>query len=270
MEMFINDLSFQGQCENYDKAIEIVAQLADTISSTSVMRGHTPVRRTRELKNTLVCADKTINDFLHWLYEEAKSSSKCRDILTKVQVNLIQGPFIDLNQLDNSFDSLLDPNERVIKDTSVHAALSFECNSIPCVISAVGSKGYDKPSFVLDDDCRKVINLFSTHCHLPYVRTYEVNPKHEIKAPKVFQGNLHSKMDLTADNAQNVLENGVYVEDKEIVFSYHNKLWYQFPAHLSCKYHGYPIGNPTNDPNVNRIIKIIGAPPYLNNGYKVI
>jgi hypothetical protein len=270
MEMYINDLSFQGQCGNYDQVIEVVVQLADTIRSSETMRGNTPVGRTRELKNALVCQDKTISDFLGWLFKKSQKSSVYKDILTKVLTNLIKGPFIDLSRLDNSIENVVDPNKTVIKDTSVHAALSFECNSIPAVISAVGSKGYDKPSFILDNDCRKVINLFSTHCHLPYVRTYEANPKHEIKAPKVVKGNLHSKMDLTADNAQNVLENGVYVEDKEIVFSYHNKRWYQFPAHLSCKYHGYPIGNPTNDPNVNRIIKIIGAPPYPDNGYKII
>jgi hypothetical protein len=270
MDMYINDLSFQGQCDDYEKAMEAVNQLANTINITKVMRGHSPVKRTRELKYSLICPDKTIHDFLFWLYEEAKHSSICRDILTKVQVNLMQGPFLNLGELDESKDKLVAPCGELIKNSSIHAAISHECSSIPAVISAVNSVGFDKVAFTLDGYDKKIINLVSTECFTPYLRIYEPNPKHDIIVSKIVGGKVHTKMDLAPEEAKKILDNGICIEDKNIIFAYHNECWYQFPAHLKCKFHCFPIGKPTNDTNINRITKEVGQPPYPNNGYKII
>lgn len=269
--MYINDLSFQGQFKDYDEAMEAMEVMAETIKTSSVMRNNSPIRRKRELKQALISDDKSIAEFFHWLQLQSnKGSSKHRDILQKVLLNLVQGPFIDTEEVDKSKEHLLTPKGYSIADSAIHAALSKDSKSMPTIVSLVSSNDFDCLSFTIDGYDRAIINLVSPDCFNPFLRIYESNPKHELKGSKIVNGKVHSKMDLSVEDAQKVLNNGICIEDKNIIFSFNNECWYQFPSHLECKFHGYPIGTPTNDPNINRIIKEVGQPPYPENGYKVI
>lgn len=270
MDMYINDLSFQGQFKDFEEAVEAFEQLALTINSSKIIRGLTPIRRSKELKNVQVCENKSVHEFLLWLHDKSKISPKHRDVLAAVLNNIVKGPFVDMSALDAALKDLIAPCTKNIENSLIHAALSERYSSFPAVASITKSKGYDCNEILLEAFDRKVLNLFSEDCVIPLNRDYEVNVKHEIKNSKIVNGKMHTKMDLTPEEAQSVLEQGIYLQSKNAIFTFYNDTWYQFPAHVDCKYHGFPIGNPTNNPNINIIIKTIGSPPYPENGYKIL
>lgn len=270
MDMYINDLSFQGQFEDFEEVVGAFEQLAKTIDSSKAIRGLTPVRRTKELKAMQVCCNKSVHEFLIWLHDKSRASPKHRDVLTVVLDNIVKGPFVDMSALEPAFNDLIAPCKKKIKNSLIHAALSERYSSFPAIVSVIKTDGYDRTEIIFDTIDRKVINFFSEGCVIPLFREYEINIKHEIRNSKLVNGKVNTKMDLVPEVAQKVLEQGVNLQSKNAIFTFYNDTWYQFPAHVDCKYHGFPIGNPTNNPNINLIVKAIGSPPYPENGYKIL
>jgi len=270
MDMYINDLSFQGQFKDFEEAIGAFEILAKAISSSNMMRGSTPVRRTKALKTMPVCQDKSIYEFLAWLLAKSSTSPKYKDVSTLVLQHIVQGPFVDMNVLDLTIKDLIAPCNRKIEDSLIHAALSERYSSFPALVSIQMSEGYNCSEITFEGSNKKIINLFSENCATPFLRQYEPNPKHEIKESKAVAGKVHSKMDITIEVAQQILDQGIHLLSKNAIFSFYNDKWYQFPAHGDCKFHGYPIGKPTNNTNINLIISNIGLPPYPENGYKIL
>lgn len=268
MQACINDLSFKGQFRTIDEVISTLKDISSAATAYQIISEHKPVRRTRCLVNRPLIGTASISDISNQLL--ASKNPKDRSILTLILSTLIQGPFIKENEFDEKHNKTKSICGEDVKHTALHVYLSKNHEgSVHAVISAKGTNSYNCDKFDITSATSKMttINLLTSNCYNAYRRIYEANPKHDIRADKLVEGKVHTKMDLNAEDAQYHLNNGFQIIGSNYVYAFANGQWYEFPAHRECRYHGYPIGTPNNNPEINRIIKVFGDPPYGNNGY---
>lgn len=269
MEIAINDLSFKGQFESIDEVEKCINAIADISDFTKKINGNAPIRRTRTLGNRLVTHDTTITMFLTGLM--SRSGSSDRDLVNKVLVNLVQGPFIRASELNEELKEVKSHCGESIDNTAIHAYISKEDESIHAVISAPKST-YDSYSTLKigngSGSSKTILNFRTNNCCQNFFREYSDNEKHELTKDIVVDGKVHTRMDLDDNQARACLSNGIQVLGSIYVYSYVNDKWYQFRSHRPNMYHGFPIGTPTNFSELNHIIKIFGKPPYEKEGYR--
>ncbi|WP_392339754.1 hypothetical protein [Moritella marina] len=265
MDLIINEHSFKGQCSDFCSSVQTIINLSDAVNSTEELRNSRVVKRTKNLKNKMIMNDKSI----HTLFTELISSKepKHRDIATRVLSGLLKGPFFKDDDFCSTIIKIEDSSGACCLNSSMHALLSLK-QGTPIVVSAQGAEGYDKGEFELSVNSLKVkiLNILTKECIPPYSLTYQSNEKHEILKTKSVDGKVHTKMDLGDKVATSVLKNGFSVAGDKAIYAYHKEQWYKFPPHTQGCYHGFPIGNPTNDAVINQIIRDIGQPPYENVG----
>lgn len=268
MEVSINDLSFKGQFQSIDEARSCIKKIAGSSIASQKLTGNSPVRRTKDLASRPFIGDKTIDEFRYELFNSTLPEDK--QLLQLLLVNVVQGPFINDSELSPHIEEVESICKESISGTALHAYLSKTDESINAVISAEKSGFYDHSTIKLDVSGKEVtiLNLLSNTCCNGYFRTYQANPKHTILKSKIVNGKQHSKMDLSDLLAQECLDNGFQILNERYVYYFTNGQWYEFPQHTVGAYHGYPIGNPSNEATINRIKKVFGEPPYELLGYK--
>ncbi|TOM31099.1 hypothetical protein CGH78_21395 [Vibrio parahaemolyticus] len=268
MEVSINELSFKGQFASIEEARSCIRNIASSSFASKKLTGNSPVRRTKALEKRPFIGGKTIEEFKIELFQSKRPEDS--QLLTQLLVSVVQGPFIDDSELNPDLAEAKSICKEPVGGTALHAYLSKGDESIHALISADKSGFYDCPMIELTYQGNKitVLNFLSDTCCQSYVRVYEANPKHAIQKDKIVAGKQHSKMDLSDTLAQECLDLGFQVLGGKYVYYFTNGKWYEFPQHTVGCYHGYPIGNPTNEAIINRIKRVFGEPPYELPGYK--
>ncbi|MFM5567734.1 hypothetical protein ACET8I_14415 [Aeromonas veronii] len=268
MEVAINDLSFQGQFNDIQEVTKCILNISKVSEASRKLTGNGIIRRTKTLSSRPLIGEKTIDEFHCELF--SSKDPKDQMLLTMLLTSIIKGPFIKDDEFSEETKEIKSTCGASVDKSALHAYISKQNNAIHSVISAVKSQHYTESEIIINiaPGVKKTIINFTTDdsCNA-YLRTYESNQKHAIKADKYVNGKLHSKMDINDMDAQACLNNGFQILGDNSVYYFFNKQWYQFPTHVSGHYHGYPIGNPTNNAAINKIISVFGAPPYENTGY---
>jgi len=266
MYVSINDLSFKGQFTSHEQIEACIENLLLTSASVNSLMADTPIRRTRGLGNRPLTPTQTIRDFMVELYSSTEPAK--RALQNKILLALISGPFIREVEFNQELSGVIAPCGEAVSQTSIHACVSKESESVEAVIS-VQESPYNQPDLRIDVGGvmhRLIFNFFTPECCKPLLRVYEANPKHLIRADKKVNGVVHTRMDLDNTAATDCLQNGIQIIQNKYVYGYMNDKWYEFPPHIDGCYHGYPIENPGNNPILNRIIRVFGEPPYVSAG----
>ncbi|OEF57985.1 hypothetical protein [Enterovibrio norvegicus] len=269
MDVSINELSFKGQFKSIEEFVECLIDIASAIKGYNNLSDYQSLKRTKLLLKRPVIGDKTLDELRTELLNS--EDSKASDVLGLILQNLVVGPFFKEKDFDALYDEAAAKCGEKITGTSLHAYVSRKSESIEALISAKGTEVYDTSEIEFECDRgfkTTLLNFQSEGCFQHYKRYYEPNPKHEIKKDKLVAGEVNTKMDLAPQEAQECLNNGVGIIGIKQIFSYRGDQWYEFPPHRDCLYHGFPIGNPQNNAAINRIIRVFGAPPYADSGFK--
>lgn len=269
MDIAINDLSFKGQFESFDDMASCINTIAKISELSKKLNGNKPLRRTRNLAQRYITGDKTIQMFFNELLQ--RKDPKLQDLITMSLANIVQGPFIKQDELDEKIKKTKSICGEEIDGTAIHAYLSKKEESVHALISAPNS-GYDcgimfKVKIEKDKE-RTILNFITDACCSPLLRLYQANEKHAIIRDKIVGGNVYTRMDLDDNSAQACLDNGIQIIGSKYVYAFSQGKWYEFPPHTQGCYHGYPIGTPGNSAELNHIIRIFGQPPYSELGYK--
>lgn len=235
MHTFINELSFVGQCTHAENATELMRQLIMTLWQTEPIRNDEPIRTHSSLYSMKLTPDLSVYDWLMTLSEP---------LVRRRFTVITKGPFIDtlLEEILDFYECKY--QETDVSDHSIACAIHFD----GCLISLQGAEGFDQT--VVDAKFRQdegdLINHSIPNLILPddiwtVRRRYEYNPKHPRQgSPKIIGGNQISIMDLSDEEAQIVLDQGVAYGERQ-VYGIWNGKFYSFYPHRENLYHGYSV-----------------------------
>lgn len=267
MDIAINDLSFKGQFTSDEQIEHAFEALLLTTETVKGLKGNTPICRTEGLKNRYLTQNDTIHSYLHCLFLSPEPAK--RALQNKILITLIRGPYIQEQEFDARFGALLGPCGESMGSTSLQAYVSRYDDSVHGLVSIQNSPYDSLHEISINPGVKKpvlIFNFISPACFSPLQRKYDANPKHDIRQDKVVNGVVYSRMDLAPQEAERCLMNGMQVLESKCVYGYTNGQWYAFPPHLPGIYHGYPVGNPANHAEINRIKRVFGLPPYAPKG----
>lgn len=263
MNISINDLSFQGQFTSFSEIESCINTLFLASKASEYLTGKNPIQRTQRLADRHLTEFDTIRSYMNKLFTSQKPEE--RQLLNKILLTFVKGPFIKEYELDNEIRGITSICGEAVDDTALHAYLSRKDESVHAVISAPACIYESVNEFTLTgtgDKTILVLNFTSDVSCSRLLRRYEANIKHEIKADKIVNGKVHTRMDLNDETAQQCLMNGIQVFGNEYVYGFKDEKWYEFRPHTEGCYHGFPIVDPGNDSTLNRIKKVFGEPPY--------
>lgn len=267
MDIAINDLSFKGQFTSDEQIEHAFEALLMTTEAVKSLNGNSSIRRTEGLKNRYLTQNDTIHSYLHCLFLSPDPTK--RALLDKILFTLIRGPYIQEQEFDAQFGALPSTCGESMGNTSLQAYVSRDDESVHGLVSIQNSPYDSLYEISINPEIKKpilVFNFISPTGFSPLLRKYDANPKHDIKQDKVVNGVVYSRMDLAPQEAEKCLINGMQVLESKCVYGYTNGQWYAFPPHLPGIYHGYPVGNPANHTEINRIKRVFGLPPYAPKG----
>ncbi|WP_164704796.1 hypothetical protein, partial [Pseudomonas viridiflava] len=116
------------------------------------------------------------------------------------------------------------------------------------ILSAAGSQRYATDSIAYSSSLFGDITSINVQLEDmldSMIWVFEANPKHGVK-PRIASGTQISAMDLTSEQAQTTLSNGIEIQSR--VYGYTNNSWYQFHCHHGNMYHGFKINVAKNNP----------------------
>jgi len=269
MDISFNDLSFKGQFTSTEEIKFCFETLTCISQAAKQLTNNKPIRRTRTLANRNLTATESIRSYMNSLF--GSQDPLMRDLLNNILQNFVTGPFIEESEFNDDFKTIKSICNESIDRSSLHAYMSQNKGFINAVISAPNN-AYTDQLLLLTDNVKKeeisILNFNTFECCSQLFRKFESNSKHEIRKTKKVNGKTHTKMDLDNTVAQQCLSSGIQILNDDYVYGFINNQWYEFPKHTDGCYHGYPIGNPTNNQIINQIKRIYGEPPYNHEGYQ--
>lgn len=270
MEIIFNDLSFVGQFESEQDVEQCINEMFCVTNGAVNINGNAPIRRTEGLKNRCLVRSETIYSFMLRLYESEKPSD--RDLNSRILDMFVRGPYVRSDEFDLAEKNTVSICGKPVDGTALHAHLSRVQDSVHAVISATNSSCYsERTEILISKRTGKnvlILNFSSLDDIKQIRREYQANTKHEIREDRVVSGEIHTRMDLDAEQASECLINGFKVINSQYVYGYMNQRWYEFRPHLKGVYHGFPIDDPMNNATLNRIKRVFGNPPYSGKGYQ--
>lgn len=269
MDVFVNDLSFKGQFTSSNEIEACVNNLMAVTQVAEELAGFKPVKRTRGLPDRMLTKTDSLRSYMNSL--QGTGSAADEKLALSILLTFVKGPFIPEDAFDDQVRGAVSICGEVVDDTALHACISRKDESVHAVISAPLHPYDSVPDIQINgNSCSNVpvLNFFSNAECTAFLRRYDANPKHELKANKVFKNKVHTKMDLDSDTALTCLRDGIQVIGNRYVYGYHNQQWYEFRPHEDGRYHGFPIVDPGNEVTLNRIIRVFGQPPYDPAGYQ--
>ncbi|BEN24895.1 MULTISPECIES: hypothetical protein [Serratia] len=258
MKLYINDCSFQGQAKSKDEAVDILMELAKAFHFCKTFACPKKSSINEEMKNKKIWGDKTIIELFHEM-KGVKDSQKKQAIL---QVFCSRPHYNSKKHTGaNTIKSSVGDD---LKGTCFDSAAISKCGAI--VVSASKSENYSENTIEVVSSIsgqRKIINVceYDDAKNLKWI--YEANPKHG-KKPKDVGRFIISQMDLSDEDAQAALTNGVYINKK--VISKYNDRWYCFPYHSKPYYHGYMIEFKSNEKIHGEVIRILERVSFEKRG----
>ncbi|WP_394142092.1 hypothetical protein [Vibrio chagasii] len=249
MQLSINDIVYKGQCSDINEAKKVLLSHAKNVSESSSLRAGNLILRTEQLKNKNITKDKTIYDVFILLQKSRDPED--RKLLMLLLTSFVKGPYIKFPTIKHS--SLLG------QENIDQSALSYcACNPITRAIVSPNIEGWQQDLTVkVASSFQTVKNYFCPKQIDSDTWKYESNPKHEIPKDIIVKGNVWSRMDLSDQEAQKLLSKSVKISHRRCSFAKNGGQWYQFYNHENNLYHGFPINNPGNDKDLNRVEKLL-------------
>lgn len=245
MQLCINDAVYNGSFPDIEKAKVALLSHAKNIVASSGLRANNLVLRTEELKNRHLTGEATIYEFFLSLRESKSPEDK--KLLNLLLSSFVKGPYIVIPTHDEEFT--------LSGEGMGHSALSY-CTSSPYTLAVISPDLSGWQSDLLLRNSKEKIVIKNYYCEAQIdseTWKYESNPKHEIPKDIIVKGNVWSKMSLSDKEAQVLLSKSIKIKGKRCSFAKDGEQWYQFYNHGANLFHGFPINNPGNDRDLNRI-----------------
>ncbi|MEQ9553469.1 MAG: hypothetical protein RIM23_28085 [Coleofasciculus sp. G3-WIS-01] len=248
MHFLINECSFIGQAKYDEDADNLMNVLLEIIKELEPIRGKEPILTHSCFFGCNI--SQTIN-VSKWLYKKAKSSigekqENSRLLLIKLKNN---GPFID-EILDEKVDYYeCQFNNQDVLGSSLAGAAYLKGTLISLQNAPDFLVEYIHVKFSIDSDVsedREILNLTNV------TQAKKLRPKY-IPSPKHAPGGWGTLMDLTDEEAQQVLDTGI-VSGRQI-YGYFNGQFYEFQSDNVDGFHGYPVSENEVPFNVIKQIK---------------
>ena len=224
MIVAINDLPFRYQFANKYEAIKSIRQwmnICKTLESAEASN-------VRELYDA--CIDTTVE-----IAPDCKLIQLVKEFETQDEKRYLIHLLVNLNKLDFSKNPFIYDSKE-----------SYICSSVKdgAVISLLSDEKYEKDKLcgMINDESVNVRNIstdshLSTYKGLLGIRKYENNPKHGKNPYYDAAGRYVDPMDMTEQEAQELLNNAVEIDGK--LYGKHNGKYYCFQNHHDNCYHGY-------------------------------
>ncbi|PMG53794.1 hypothetical protein [Vibrio splendidus] len=255
MEICINERAFHAQLEKDEEVFALFENLIEMFEATSTIRNKKQLKRTRCLKDKEILRNLSISQYCHQLLKNKIPEQKKYNQL--ILLYFMKSPYLDAQ---TGLENVSDEYGECCKESSLEYAYSY--NGVCALISPKQSK-YSNGIVKLSSSGNNIEITNFVDCDSIKKQTwyYEENKKHAIKEDIIVKGNTWSTMDLNPDIAQLALTNSFGFKGKRCAYAYYNDQWYQFYNHHDNLYHGFPIVDKGNDPDLNRIKKLFGEKP---------
>ncbi|MEQ9481396.1 hypothetical protein [Coleofasciculus sp. F4-SAH-05] len=234
MRFLINECSFIGQA-NYDEdADKLMNVLLEIIKELEPIRGKEPILTHSCFFGCNISATISVSG---WLYKKAKSSigeeqENSRLLFIKLMNN---GPFIDeiLDEKVEYYECKF--NNQDVLGSSLAGAAYLKGTLISLQKASDFLVEYIYVKFSIDSDVsedREILNLTNV------TQAKKLRPQY-ITSPKHAPGGWGTLMDLTDEEAQQVLDTGI-VSGRQI-YGYFKGQFYEFQSDNMDGFHGYPV-----------------------------
>lgn len=253
MRLYLNELSFEGQAKDDINALNLLLEVARIIDNCKeITHGSKGYIQRDKIKAAKILGEMSVWEFFLKIQQERK-----HDHLRLVLIlnTFLKGQEYNPNKHSDEH-TILSMNQESLKGSCLDAASISKCGAV--IISLPNTRFLGKEIEVNSSISgkRKLLNIMSVAESNQLRWIYEPNPKHGLKSIDIGE-HIISEMDLSIEEAQFVLKNGVFINER--VYSYHldNKSWYCFPLHHNWLYHGYKIKLEQNKPAHSMAQKIL-------------
>jgi len=236
MKVYINERSIDRQANSHQEAMSILSALAKIVSNSRAIAFEGKAFRTKCFSQREIIEGVTVKSVL---VEAVAKQSLADELARKLTLQtLMARPFAESRHLRED-DVINDVEGSCLKNSCFDDASESKSGSL--LISALNGPNYNCQSFSYVSSLFGAglsYNVGSDDMLAALTWVFEHNPKHGTK-PRKIAGVTISEMDLTSEQAQIALSNGIKVNEK--IYGFFNDHWYQFHCHHANKYHGFKI-----------------------------
>lgn len=236
MKIFLNERSIPERSTNPNDVYAALSSLVHLAAAVRKISNNQQIRRHRYLKDKEVLVGKSLFDYIVGLGKDPDPN------IRKLKILFLQlfakAPFLEFVHKDG--EQVTDVAGNCLKDSCFDDASS--CRTGAAVISAsVANEVAERYFYTISSvfGPRKILNIYDISELEKMSWVYKSNEKHDIPKDVIVAGEVHSAMQLTDDQAQNLLSNGVMIG--RCIFNKINNQWYKFHCHEKNIYHGFPI-----------------------------
>jgi hypothetical protein len=234
MRIYINEYSFSRAFGSRDEINNLLKQLVQVSQSAKRLSNNEAPRRHRDLKLKEILPGLTLENYLHEIGKH--SSPKVRTLKQLFLETFAKAPFLVFAH--GSDDSVMGEEQICLKGSCFDDAAASDIGA--AVISIADEE--NQAFYQIDSSIhgqRKVLNLSTVEQVDENVWVYESNPKHEISKDLLVDGETYSAMDLSLEDSQKLLSNGI--KCGKSVYGKKNGKWYKFHRHMNNRFHGFPV-----------------------------
>ncbi|MDD2109462.1 hypothetical protein [Pseudomonas asiatica] len=246
MKVFLNERSINAQAKSPDEAMNILSTLTKLVIKSRPIAYEGKSYRTRAfgLKEIIegVSVQELLTDSVKYPQLHLRNE---RGLILQA---LMLRPFTE-DRHNSASEHILSQDGLCLKGSCLDDASESITGSL--LLSAQGEPEhqYDRLRFTSSIYGEKhSFNVTEEESLAKLTWIFEHNPKHK-STPTKSDGEDIAEMDLTPQQAQKTLSNGVMVKSR--VYGHHDGSWYQFHCHSGNKFHGFKIKLASNNPAHN-------------------
>ncbi|MFZ6751979.1 hypothetical protein ACO0KY_01290 [Undibacterium sp. Dicai25W] len=236
MKVFLNERSIPEKAIDPQEIYIALNKLIHIAANIKKISNNQQIKRDRDLKNKEVLVGQSLVEYIIALGNHPDPNRK------KVKALFLElfakAPFLSGFHDDNQ--TITDLQGQCLKYSCFDDASA--CRTGAAVISAEVT-GQPTDLYISIKSSmfgqRKILNISNIDQLNNMLWVYQSNEKHEIPKDFIVDGEIYSAMQLSNDEAQRVLSNGVMIG--KCVFNKVGGQWYKFHCHEKNIYHGFPI-----------------------------
>lgn len=236
MKVFLNERSIPEKARNAEEIYSVLSELIVLAAESKKISNNQQIQRHRELKNREVLPGKTLIEFINELGNH--SDPQKRKVKALLLELFAKAPF--LVGFHNEEQHINDTQGNCLKGSCFDDASA--CRTGAAVISAPVTDEFKPPYLSIESSIfgqRQILNITTRDQLQKTLWVYEINDKHEIPKDIVVEGETYSAMQLSKEEAQQVLSNGIKIG--KCIFNKLGSQWYKFHCHDRNIYHGFPV-----------------------------
>ncbi len=238
MRVIINELSFIGQATNPYEADELMKVLVEVVKELEpILIGDDKIQVHSSFATKQLADNLTVIQWFNQKLSSSETSTSATDRnMARLLVRILRkGPFIDKTLDDALAFWECHFNEQDVSGSSLAGAAYLKATLISLQKSPEFATEYILVKFSTDGnnyDNIEILNLTTASQAIKLRPRYVPSPKH---AP----GGSGTLMDITDEEAQNLLDNGI-ASGKQI-YNYYRGKYYKFQPDNAGGFHGYPV-----------------------------